>query len=151
MQRNVKDSPIPLISVEELREVLGLGSAENSGAPVLAAAGLSDNALADPRSFLGVDAVWRLFSAQIAATGDELLGLGAQPHPPGLTEVIVARSLHADSLESAIATFCDTVNLLQPDLRLTLKARHDELLLNALFPKQIDRRHQLWLEIACMP
>ncbi|MEQ9270173.1 AraC family transcriptional regulator ligand-binding domain-containing protein [Marinobacter salarius] len=93
MQANISDTPIPLISVEELREVLGLGTAAASNGNVLAAAGLPANALADPRGHLGVDAVWRLFSAQIAATGDELLGLGSQPHPAGLTEIIVARSM----------------------------------------------------------
>ncbi|MEQ9508880.1 MAG: helix-turn-helix domain-containing protein [Alloalcanivorax xenomutans] len=54
-------------------------------------------------------------------------------------------------MEGAMSVFCDTANLLQRDLCLTLKTRNNELLLNAVFPRHIDRRHQLWLEIACMP
>ncbi|MEQ9396461.1 AraC family transcriptional regulator ligand-binding domain-containing protein [Haliea sp.] len=151
MQPHPSDTPLPLIGVAELREVLGLGDTPASTLRVLTAAGLPPNALADPRGYLGVDAVWRLFSAQIAATGDELLGLGTHPHPAGVTEVIVARCMHASSLEQAIGLFCETANLLLRDLRLSFKPRHNELLLNAVFPHQIDRRHQLWLEIACMP
>ncbi|MEQ8262902.1 AraC family transcriptional regulator ligand-binding domain-containing protein [Pseudohaliea sp.] len=137
---------IPLLRIGELREVLGtISAAAAEGAD------LAQDQLADPRGFLGVDAVWRLFSAQIAVTGDELLGLGKRAHPAGLTEIIVARALHAATLGEAMQVFCATANLLQDELRVTLRSRHGELLLSAMFPKQLDRRHQLYLEIACLP
>ncbi len=137
---------IPLLRIGELREVLGSISAAAADG-----AGIPQETLADTRGFLGVDAVWRLFSSQIAATGDELLGLGRRAQPAGLTEIIVARALHAETLGEAMQVFCATANLLQDDLRLTLRSRHSELLLTALFPRQLDRRHQLYLEIACLP
>jgi AraC-like DNA-binding protein len=142
---------IPLLRVEELLEILELPPNDSRTRALCLAADLEPGALADARNFLPVDAVWRLFSAGIAACGDELLGLGRQAHPAGLTEIIVARCLQCDTLAGAMAVFCRTANLLQNDIRLSLRSRHDELLLNAVFPQQLDRRHQIYLEIACLP
>jgi AraC-like DNA-binding protein len=142
---------LPLLRVEDLLEVLAPGQGQGVAAETLASAQLPPDALSDPRDYLGVDSVWRLFSAQIAATGDELLNLGLQRLPAGLTEIVVARALHEDSIPAAMATFCEVINLLQTDLRLSFKRQRNEFVLNAIFPRQIDRRHQIYLEIACMP
>lgn len=142
---------IPLLSVGELLEVLDPHERHGVMSQTLVSAQLPLDALDDPRDYLGVDSVWRLFSAQIAATGDELLGLGDCAHPAGLTEIVVARSLHEESLVAAMRTFCEVTNLLQSDLRLSFKHQRGEFSLNAVFPQQMDRRHQIYLEIACMP
>ncbi len=141
--------PLPLLQVGEL--LLVLGERQGVTQDTLASAQVPLDALTDPRSYLGVDSVWRLFSAQIAATGDELLGLGSQPVAAGLTEIVVARSLHERSLPAAMAAFCEVINLLQSDLQLSFKRHRREYALNAIFPRQIDLRHQIYLEIACMP
>lgn len=142
-------SPLPLLRVAELLQVLG--RRQDVAAATLESAQVPLDALDDPRSYLGVDSVWRLFSAQIAATGDELLGLGKQALPAGLTEIVVARSLHEASLPAAMSAFCEVINLLQSDLQLSFKRQRGEYALNAIFPQQIDLRHQIYLEIACMP
>lgn len=142
---------IPLLRAGELLEILDLLPDDPRTSALCVAAGLEPDALSDPEDFLHVDAVWRLFSVGIVACGDELLSLGQQAHPAGLTEIIVARCLHSDTLGEAMTVFCRTANLLQDDIRLSLSSRHDDLFLNAVFPKQLDRRHQIYLEIACLP
>lgn len=143
---------IPLMRVGDLLDVLlGEGESSESLAEVLALADVEINALDDPRGFLSVDAVWRLFSAQISVLNDELVGLGSRPVPVGSMEMVVGRTLHAQTLGSAIEVFVNSVNLLLPDLQLRQWRRNDFLHLDAIFPGAMTSTRQAYLEIACLP
>src|SRR6056297_106088 len=88
-----RDDLIPLMRVRDLLAVL-LPDRETPEIlnETVTLADVPASALSDPRGFLAVDAVWRLFSARVSVLDDELLGQSTCRVPVGTLELVAPRT-----------------------------------------------------------
>jgi len=147
-----RDDLIPLMRVRDLLAVL-LPDRETPEIlnETVTLADVPASALSDPRGFLAVDAVWRLFSARVSVLDDELLGQSTRRVPVGTLELVAARTAHSRTVGEAIEVFAQAVNLVVPDLRVRHWRRLGDIHLSADFPSGMSAARQIYLEIACLP
>ena len=147
-----RDDLIPLMRVRDLLAVLLPEGGPPGGLDeTVRLADVSVGALSDPRGFLAVDAVWRLFSARVSILDDELLGQSTHRVPVGTLELVAARTAHSRTVGEAIEVFAQAVDLLVPDLQVRHWRRLGDVHLAADFPSGMSPARQIYLEIACLP
>jgi AraC-like DNA-binding protein len=142
---------IPLMSGIDLYTVFAAGGhSPESIRHLCSLAGISENALRDPNSYLPTKIVWQLFSTNVAYLEDSLSGLGSQKLFTGATELVTARAMHEPTFSKAVVAFASAFNAITSEIDVRVVRRHGEIRLSVVFRNNMTPARQIFLEVVAL-